>query len=544
MAHSYSFKKFIRILQQARRMNLHASGSPPPQSLAAWRQSRRRFIGAAAAAGASSLLLTSLPATVRAALAGSGVGDMRIAVIGAGLAGLNAAYQLKNAGLYADVYEASERLGGRVLSLTSPRTGGLTVELGGELINTDHADMLALVTDFGLSLFDRGADAATTTAPGNAYYFDDRNWDEAELALLLQPLVAQISTDAQLIDDDWDTYAPQFDRLSVSDYLDLHASLIPRAGVRVLFENTIRVEYGAEPERSSALQLLFLLPSVEGRHIELLGYSDEAYTVHGGNGRIIDGLANALSGQIHTGMALTELEAERGEGYELTFANGDKTVADIVILTLPFTVLRQVRIEAPLPARLRQFIKRAANLGTNEKLLAGFNQRVWRAPSGFALGAWTDLGFGSVWDGTQRQSDRDDGMLTYYLGGSQVQAVMGDANDSARAGSEFTEKLSHFIAELQDAANGNYIPTRWTNNRHSKGAYVNYEPGQLTRFGEYFWIEADNPDDSQAVHVGGLVFAGEHLSDEYYGFMNGAAQTGRLAAQLVQQMVYESAASK
>jgi monoamine oxidase len=35
------------------------------------------------------------------------------------------------------------------------------------------------------------------------------------------------------------------------------------------------------------------------------------------------------------------------------------------------------------------------------------------------------------------------------------------------------------------------------------------------------------------VHVGNLVFAGEQLSDEYYGFMNGAAQTGRLAAQVI-----------
>ena len=37
----------------------------------------------------------------------------------------------------------------------------------------------------------------------------------------------------------------------------------------------------------------------------------------------------------------------------------------------------------------------------------------------------------------------------------------------------------------------------------------------------------------QSPVVGPLVFAGEHLSDAWPGFMNGGAQTGRLAAQAV-----------
>ena len=67
-----------------------------------------------------------------------------IAVIGAGIAGLNAAYQLKKAGHFATVYEARSRIGGRMLSANLGN--GLIVDLGAELINTDHADMLALGT--------------------------------------------------------------------------------------------------------------------------------------------------------------------------------------------------------------------------------------------------------------------------------------------------------------------------------------------------------------------------------------------------------------
>ena len=64
-----------------------------------------------------------------------------LVVTGAGLTGLNAAYQLKKAGIRADVYEAGARVGGRVLTHTGLVGKGLTIELGAEFINTDHLDM-------------------------------------------------------------------------------------------------------------------------------------------------------------------------------------------------------------------------------------------------------------------------------------------------------------------------------------------------------------------------------------------------------------------
>jgi monoamine oxidase len=58
-----------------------------------------------------------------------------------------------------------------------------------------------------------------------------------------------------------------------------------------------------------------------------------------------------------------------------------------------------------------------------------------------------------------------------------------------------------------------------------------------------FWIEPDISDERQQVHVGNLIFAGAHLSDAYYGFMNGGAQTGRLAANLVFEKIASTAKS-
>jgi monoamine oxidase len=53
------------------------------------------------------------------------------------------------------------------------------------------------------------------------------------------------------------------------------------------------------------------------------------------------------------------------------------------------------------------------------------------------------------------------------------------------------------------------------------------------------WIESEEAEERQDVSVGNLLFAGEHLSDEFYGFMNGAAQTGRLAAEVVANRIYQ-----
>ena len=94
-------------------------------------------------------------------------------------------------------------------------------------------------------------------------------------------------------------------------------------------------------------------------------------------------------------------------------------------------------------------------------------------------------------------------------------------------------KLNRHIPGAEAALTGRFVSSRWTKSRFTTGGYANYKPGQLTRFGDYFWIESDLPYERQQVNIGNLIFAGEHLSDAFYGFMNGGAETGRLAANLV-----------
>ena len=472
MARSFMFHRLITLLQQARQANLAAAGEPPAvaRTQACW--TRRRVLktaggaGLAAALPACNLISPSTPAP-------------RIAVVGAGIAGLNAAYQLRNLGLEATVYEARNRTGGRMFSVSGAVGEGLVTNLGGALINTDHQDMLALADELGVDLFNRIEDSAGTPFPAVRYFFEGRMIPEAELAGELRPLATQITVDADRIDKDWDRYAPALDALSVADYLDRHTDLIPASWVRSLIEDSIRTEYGVEPADASALQLLFNLPTVEGRRVEILGASDEVYMVTGGSSRITDALTKTLDGHIRTGMQLTAIR-RRGQG---------------------------------------------------------FRHRVWRRPDGFALEAWTDLGFPLVWEATQSQTGREDAALTFFFGGDQVPGLQ--AGTASAQGQAVVERFEAFVPGAREAATGRYLRTNWSRDRFTQGAYSNFKPGQLSTFRDFFYVESDDPRERRSVQAGNLVFAGEHLSDAFSGFMNGGAQTGRLAAELVAGMVTE-----
>ena len=405
-------RRLALALQEARRRNLAAAGEPPPVPRSAVGYTRRHLIRAAAALAGGA----AIPALAKA--------DPRIVIVGGGVAGLNAAYQLKKRGLNATVYEARDRLGGRMYSLAGAVEPGLVDDIGGSLVNTDHPDMLALVKDFGLKLFDRKADYSP---PGRRRSPTSLRAASCPSRAGRRAAPAGRRRDprySDLVDKDFDRYGVRFDRMTAAEYFDREAET---PLVRSLVEQTIRTEYGVEPGQSSALQFLFLLPTVRGKRVDILAYSDEEFVVEGGSGRVIDGLAAALHGPV-TGAPLHRLAAD-GDGYRLQL--GDREVsADYVVLALPFMTLRDVDVQAPLPPLLRQCISQL-DLGRDEKLFAGFSRKPWHRPDGFAMDFWTDADFAEAWDDTQRQPDRGRGVLNFFPGGAQVDRLFAESAKAA-----------------------------------------------------------------------------------------------------------------
>lgn len=520
MAHTSGYRQLIRLLQQARRHNRQAAG----QSAPLLSSSRRTFLKTTAMGGVA--------LGAGSALSACGIDQQTVVVIGGGLAGLNAAYQLGKQGIRAQVYETRHRVGGRIRSVKNAVSDNVVTDLGAELVNTDHDDLRAIMDELGVGLLPRKPDADDLELVG--YFFGGRRRSEAELAQALQPLAEQIAADAELLDEDWDTWCAHFDQLSVADYLDLHRERIPHdPDIRCLIEGLVRVEYGVEASAASCLQLLYMLPVVEGEAVELLSTSDEAWVVEGGSECVIDALKNVLAGQIHTGRTLTALRKTR-QGYSLTFNGIHKVEARYVVLALPLPALRKVRLEVELPDTLQRFIHEV-DLGRNEKIIAGMQQRIWRNEPGFRNEGWCDEAVDLIWDSSLRELGRcDNGALTFFIGGDQVDATAhGRAEEQ---GAALVQRFERWLPGLQASSNGRYLRTAWHKIAGINGGYTCFKPGQYSEFAsQWMYVESDDPDEAVNVHVERLVFAGEHTSDEYYGFMNGAAQTGRLAAQWIVQ---------
>jgi monoamine oxidase len=505
---------FWRALETARRMNLLAAGENAPVAGGAG-LSRRALLTALAATAVAA----TVPRPLRAA-----TGSGPVAIIGGGIAGFAALWHLTQAGIDAHIYEARTRLGGRMYTARVP--GQPPIEIGGQLVNTDHADMHALAREFGIALIDRKGGAHRTMVLAGG-----KEVPEARLAAALRGIAGQIDADSVRLDQDYARVSAELDWMSFTAYLDKHAALIPDPWVRALMESTARTEYGVEPSEASAIELIFNLPAIDGRRIDVLSRSDERYLIAGGSGALIDAMAARLGGKISSNKRVTRVDP-LGAGVRLVFADGTTTDASAVIVATPASITRKIDFRIPLPPLWRRFIAEVG-LGWNEKLQAVTTARPWEKPIGRGGEIWQTTrkaGVALGWDGGVRPATGAGSVWTWFLGGDQVAAA--DLATPNALAKKFAAEAEPAIPGMTKATSATTRRTGWHRDPMAMGAYVNFRPGQLTRFARLIWKENDGaaamPPSAGPVH-----FAGEHLSDAYPGYMNGGAQTGRLAAQAV-----------
>ncbi len=445
--------------------------------------------------------------------------DAAVIIVGAGIAGLTAAWRLRQQGVRVQVYEAQSRVGGRMLSLRNHFADGQVVELGGELIDSGHTYIRTLAGELGLIL----DDLLQGDSDHDCGYFDGRLIDEAEIVRAFEPVAAAIQRDLATAGDgpyDATDHHPGFqalDALSIAQWLDRHGI---SGWLRKLLDVAYTTEMGLEIDQQSAMNLLTFIGSTGNDAFHIFGDSDERFHVRGGNDLIPQVLASQLSDAIQTGHVLEALRGDAG-GYVLSFRAGvasRQVRAAQVILALPFTLLRQVQLDVALPVLKRRAIDHLA-YGSNAKLMIGFERRIWREhhANGASMSA---LPYQTSWETSRKQAGRS-GVLTNFTGGAHGLALrQGSAKQQAEAAVRELDRVFPGAA----AARGNATEARmhWPSNPWVQGSYACLQPGDWATLGGVM-----------GASVGGLHFAGEHCSIEAQGFMEGGCDSGERAAKAV-----------
>jgi monoamine oxidase len=496
---------------------------------AARRISRREFVanmGKLTVVGG----IGSVAWPLRHALGGLPPGPaVRLAIVGAGLAGLTCGDELNSNGIHATLYDANNRVGGRCFSLGGFFPGQVA-ERGGEFIDNLHKTLLGYAKRFNLALED------VEKAPGEIFYFfNGQLFPESAVVDEFRDLVAAMRDDLRIVGKP--TADSHTDADAILDFTNLREYLDTRdAGgiVSKAIEQAYIAEYGLEINQQSCLSFLLFIHADRRSKFRPFGvFSDERYHVIGGNEQIVEGLRNRLKGQIQLGMKLVKARKNASGEIELTFKNGSRTVStryDAVVFALPFSTLRDVELDASLGLpNWKLFAINELRYGTNAKMMVGFDGRPWLA-QGSNGGSYSDLAHHqTTWETNPTKATALHSVLTDYSGGNRGASL--NPQQVQKEAGLFLGDLDRVYPGALAAASGSVGSFRvhlehWPSNPLVKGSYMCNHPG-------YFTTIADN----EAKPVGNLYFAGEHTSSfyEFQGFMEGAALSGIRAAREILQ---------
>ncbi|HEY1867919.1 MAG TPA: FAD-dependent oxidoreductase, partial [Candidatus Cybelea sp.] len=469
-------------------------------------------------------------------------GRERIAIVGAGIAGLVTAMHLRDSGIEATIYESSSRVGGRMHSERTYWDDGQHTEWCGAMIDSTHATMHALARRFSLALLDthaawppRARDTCYLT--GSYYSMADADRDFAKIYPVLQDQLGHVNATTTYANAT--ATARRLDLMSMRDWIERYVPGGLASPLGRLIGEAYRNEYGRETEELSALNLVLQLGQqttfAQNRELNVLGYSDQRYILARGSQALPEAIAAHLpSGSIRLGYRLQALRRRAGGSYELRFNHAgasESVYADRVVLAIPFIALRALDYSgANFDAAKINAIENLG-YGYHTKLHLQFDRRAWMRPSH----PWPEPTTGQIWTTLPVQSALDyslgqrgaDGLIEVFTAGA---AAMLDtpAMPYARAGESAAVDwhVRRFFAQLDRIWPG--VSATW----NGKATFGNAQadPNILASYSCWLVGQCTTIAGHEARAQGGVHFAGEHTSLEYQGFMEGGAQSGLRAA--------------
>lgn len=284
----------------------------------------------------------------------------KVVVVGAGIAGLTAAYRLHNEGVDVHLYEARNRVGGRIFTA---KINGQIAELGGQNIGDggEVVHLTRLIDELGLQL-----DSSRVYLKHN--YFNGTNLSS------VNEIIRKKNFDVQSLRE-------QIDRLSATssnmqEVLEIMFS-VEDPLYKILAVRLAAYE-GGSIEQLSPLYKETLFHMLLGGicSVHQGNQNEDTYvdlmTVHGGNALLPQKIAGILGEKIHLDMALKKVAKSQNGGFYLTFQNGEQVAADILVLAIPCSVYEQITFEDDvLPSQKLDQIC-AVRYGENAKVIVPF----------------------------------------------------------------------------------------------------------------------------------------------------------------------------
>ena len=306
--------------------------------------------------------------------------------------------------------------------------------------------------------------------------------------------------------------------MSIADWIQAYVPGGSSSKLGQLLDVAYNIEYGAETNVQSSLNMLYLLGYAGQGQLRIFGQSNEKYHVRGGNDQISTRLAEALEGQLTTGSELVAIRRNADGSYRLSFQSGSGTstvTADRVVLALPFSILRNVDYSKAGFSQVKKTAIEELGMGTNSKLHVQFKNRFWNS-LGNQGDTYADTGYQTTWEVTRAQPGTA-GILVDYTGG-KIGASFGSGTPSERA-AKFLAQIEPVLPGISARWNGRATVDYWTGYQWTKGSYSYWKVGQYTKFAG---AEREQQD--------GCHFAGEHTSIDFQGYLNGAVDSGENAA--------------
>ena len=425
-------------------------------------------------------------------------------VIGAGFAGLAAAYKLKTAGWKVIVLEARDRIGGRVFSHKFAGTD-LICELGAEWVGESHERIKALCHDFKIPLQKHQFEDyllrdGKVSRPGEWGFSPKAKAAFEKLIAGYEKLTPLAKT--KLDKYDWWTYLEKIG-FSNDDLL-----------LRDLMDST---DFGESIRHVSAFAAL-------AEYAESSPKNEMDYKMTGGNSRLAEEFAKRVgSDNVRTSVQVVSIVQKRGrvtvtaspttrvsgEQYDVG-AETHSFTADAIICTVPINSLLKIKFDPPLPAAQRDAAERLtyARICKNSVL---YTERFWKDEN-FSM--VSDVTSHFYFHSTQSQPGKS-GILTSYAIGEKADVLA--SQSLTRRARIITNDLVDFDRRAPRLEHG-MVSYSWQRDPFTDGAYALYKPGQ------WFGIRP-----ILARPHGKVLFAGEHIAD-WQGFMEGAIETGEAAA--------------